>query len=152
MRRAFYSLVQYCPDRFRSEAINIGLVLVQPDPHEVRARFTIGRVQKFGTYLLKPSSSKKDNFALHDRLNNLTVALQGMRSQIEQADIRTENDLANFAAKLANDIRLTEPRLAKIDDIDLDFDRMFYSLGLCSVEHKSICASWFESLGSSHSE
>ena len=30
--RAFYSVVQYCPDRFRAEGVNIGLVLFCEEP------------------------------------------------------------------------------------------------------------------------
>ena len=33
MARAFYSVVQYVPDRFRAEAVNIGLVLLRLEPH-----------------------------------------------------------------------------------------------------------------------
>ena len=40
MARAFYSVVQYCPDRFRAETVNVGLVLLRPEPHALRVRMT----------------------------------------------------------------------------------------------------------------
>ena len=40
MAKGFYSVVQYCPDRFRAEAVNVGLVLLCLDPHAVRVRMT----------------------------------------------------------------------------------------------------------------
>ena len=40
MAIGFYSVVQYCPDRFRAEAVNVGLVLLCVDPHAVRVKMT----------------------------------------------------------------------------------------------------------------
>ena len=43
-------------------------------------------------------------------------------------ELRTVEDLTAFAASRANDLRLTEPRLAKLDDVDADFERLFSQL------------------------
>ena len=40
MARGFYSVVQYCPDRFCAQAVNVGLVLLCVDPHAVRVKMT----------------------------------------------------------------------------------------------------------------
>jgi hypothetical protein len=119
MARAFYSVVQYCPDRFRSEAVNVGLVLLCLEPHHVRVKMTSNhdRVRKlFG--IGKPD------------LKNLQLSTQGLASRIETsvAEFQTAEDLAAFAASRANDLRLTEPRLVKVDDIDADFERLFADL------------------------
>lgn len=119
MARGFYSLVQYCPDRFRAEAVNVGLVLLCPEPHEVRVKMTGNheRVRKlFG--------------AVRPELKNIKIATQGLQSRIEKSadELRTSEDLAAFAASRANDLRLTEPRLAKFDDIDADLERLFAEL------------------------
>ena len=47
-QRAFYSVVQYCPDRFRAEAVNVGLVLLCIEPHGLRVRMGVkhNRVRK----------------------------------------------------------------------------------------------------------
>lgn len=118
-RRAFYSVVQYCPDRFRAEAVNVGLILICPEPQEARVRITekFERVRKlFGVS--------------RDDLKNLKLAMHGLQSRIENGahDFRTAEDLAAFAASRANDLRLTEPRLAKLVNIDEDFERLFADL------------------------
>jgi hypothetical protein len=117
--RGFYSVVQYCPDRFRAEAVNVGLVLLCLDPHAVRVRMSSNhdRVKKLFT-IAKPE------------LQNLKLSTHGLASRIETSvgELRTVEDLAAFAASRANDLRLTEPRLAKLEDIDADFERLFSQL------------------------
>lgn len=119
MSRGFYSVVQYCPDRFRAEAVNVGLVLLCPDPHTVRVRMTDNhkRVRKL--------------FAVSGpELKNLKFAVNGFVSRVENSvgELRTMEDLAEFAASRANDFRLTEPRLAKVQNIEDDFNRLFSEL------------------------
>ncbi|MCE9528296.1 MAG: DUF3037 domain-containing protein [Planctomycetales bacterium] len=119
MARGFYSVVQYCPDRFRAEAVNVGLVLLCVDPHAVRVKMTSNhdRVRKLFA-IGKPD------------LKNLKVATDGLASRIEYSanELVTSEDLAAFAASRANDLRLTEPRLAKLDNIVEDFERLFAQL------------------------
>jgi hypothetical protein len=119
MARGFYSVVQYCPDRFRAEAVNVGLVLLCLEPHAVRVRMTGNheRVRKLFS-IARPE------------LKNLKLSTDGLTSRIEKSvdELRTAEDLAAFAASRANDLRLTEPRLAKLDDVDADFERLFAQL------------------------
>jgi hypothetical protein len=117
--RGFYSVVQYCPDRFRAEAVNVGLVLLRPDPFVLRVRMTgsFDRVRRlFGT--------------TRGELKNLRVSVEWMTSRIENSldELRTAEELAAFVASRANDLRLTEPRLAKLDNFDDDFERLFNQL------------------------
>jgi hypothetical protein len=124
MARGFYSVVQFCPDRFRAEAVNVGLVLLSIDPHAVRVNVTshYDRVRKL--------------FAIgKPELKNLKVSTHGLMSRIEQSadELRTSEDLVTFAASRANDLRLTEPRFAKLANFDEDFERLFAQL----VEHHS---------------
>jgi hypothetical protein len=119
MARGFYSVVQYCPDRFRAEAVNVGLVLLCADPHALRVKMTgnYDRVRKLFAI------SKQD-------LNNLKFSTRGLTSRIENSadELRTSEDLAAFAASRANDLLLTEPRLAKLVNFDEDFERLFAQL------------------------
>lgn len=119
MARGFYSVVQYCPDRFRAEAVNVGLVLLCVDPHALRVKMTknydrVRRLFRIG----KPD------------LTNLKVSTQGLTTRIENSsdELRAPEDLAAFAASRANDLRLTEPRLAKLDDVEDDLERLFAEL------------------------
>ena len=119
MAKGFYSIIQYCPDRFRAEGVNVGLVLLSLEPHGMRVHITrkFQRVQKL--------------FALKNPdIDSLKITIEGMKSRIESAsdEWRTPEELAAFAASRAKDLRLTEPRLAKIRDIDADFERLFSEL------------------------
>lgn len=119
MARGFYSLVQYCPDRFRAEAVNVGLVLLCLEPHEVRVKM----IARYGR------ASKVFGIG-QEELKNLELAAKRLKSRLESAngELRTDEDLAAFAASRANDLRLTEPRLAKIEGIEEDFKRLFSEL------------------------
>lgn len=126
MARGFYSVVQYCPDRFRAEAVNVGMILLCVDPHAVRVRMTdnYDRVSRLF------STSKSE-------LKNLKLSVLGLRNRIEQSidELRTPAELATFVASRANDLRLTEPRLVKLDDMEVDFERLFSQL-VKHVENK----------------
>jgi hypothetical protein len=119
MAKGFYSLVQYCPNRFRAEAVNIGLVLVCVEPHAVRVRMTdrFDRVRKLF------SMEKSD-------VKDIKFSSDSLRSRIESSvdQFVSAEDLLSFAAARANDLRMTEPRLAKLMDIDQDFDRLYADL------------------------
>ena len=119
MAKGYYSVIQYCPDRFRAEGVNVGLVLLCLEPHALRVQMT----QKFDRVRKLFAISKQD-------LNSLKIATEAMKSRIASAtvDWRTPEELAAFAGSRANDLRLTEPRLAKIADIDTDFERLFSEL------------------------
>lgn len=119
MARAFYSVVQYCPDRFRAETVNVGLVLLCVDPHVVHVKMT-------GNF-----DCARRLFGIgKPELQNMKVSTQGLLSRIQNSarEIRTSEGLAAFAASRANDLRLTEPRLAKVDAFEDDFERLFAKL------------------------
>lgn len=110
-----YSLIQYCPDLFRAEAVNVGLVVMCAKPAMVRVRLT--------------STFKRacDWFGITDPdLVNLKLATDAIRCRIEK--LETPEDLFAFASTRANDLRLTKPRFAKIQDVDSDFERLFAQL------------------------
>src|SRR4051794_10632054 len=103
MTRGFYSVVQYVPNRFRAEAVNVGLVLLRLEPHSLGVRMTdnYDRARRL--------------FRIGQReLRNLEQSISGLRNRIGRGieEFRTEEALADFAASLANDLRMTKPRLA----------------------------------------
>lgn len=119
MSRGFYSLIQYCPDRFRAEAVNVGLVLLRLDPHAIKVRVTTRRTRVKKLFGIDSQTWK-----------NLSLAIEGFKHRIESAvsDIRTSEDLSAFAASRANDLRMTEPRLVRIQNMDSDIERLFGQL------------------------
>jgi hypothetical protein len=112
-------VVQYCPDRFPAEAVNVGLVLLCVDPHALRVRMTSNHERVRKLFVI----GKPD-------LKNLKFSTRGLTSRIENSEdeLRTSEDLAAFAASRANILLLTEPRLAKLADCDKDFERLFAQL------------------------
>lgn len=119
MARGFYSIVQYCPDRFRAEAVNVGLVLLRAAPHTLRVKMTSNYDRVHRLFAISEADMK-----------NLKFSTQGLTSRIEHSvdELSTPEALAAFAASRANDLRLTEPRLAKLGDFDDDFERLFAEL------------------------
>jgi hypothetical protein len=119
MARAFYSVVQYVPDRFRAEAVNIGLVLLRLEPHALRVRMTSNFDRARRLFGIGPRE-----------LTNLARFASGLQYRIENSveEFRTADDLAAFAASRANDLRLTSPRLAVLQDLEADFERLFSEL------------------------
>jgi len=118
-QRAFYSVVQYCPDRFRSETVNVGLVLYREEPRFLRAR------------IIDNHRRAKRAFGVSGKtLATLRLSEQNLLYRLNERgeDIATLDDLKAFIATRANDLRLTEPRLSVVSDIDADFARLFRQL------------------------
>ena len=113
--RAFYSIIQYCPDRFRAETVNVGLILFQN--HEgtlVKYKVDRKRIREF----LGTSEPEFDQ---------MIIALDGIMSIADQ--IESQDELEDLARTRANDIRLTKPRLVKIgDDMISEMERLFLEL------------------------
>lgn len=117
--RAFYSVVQYCPDRFRAEAVNIGLVLYCEEPRFLRAR------------IVDNHRRLRRVFGVSGRtLATIRLSERNLLHRINEGgdDIATLDDLKAFVATRANDLRLIEPRLAMVADIESDFARLFAQL------------------------
>lgn len=118
-KRAFYSVVQYCPDVFRAEAVNVGLVLYREEPRFLRAR------------IIDNHRRARRVFGISGKaLATLRLSAQNLLHRINEKgeDIATLDDLKAFIATRANDLRLTEPRLSVVSDIESDFARLFTQL------------------------
>jgi hypothetical protein len=117
--RSFYSVIQYCPDRFRAEAVNIGLVLYCQQPRFLRARIVDNHRR------LRRLFGVSGNM-----LATLRLSEQNLLYRLNEAgaDIVTLDDLKGYVATRANDLQLTEPRLAVVEDFEADFARLFAQL------------------------
>jgi hypothetical protein len=118
-KKAFYSVVQYCPDRFRAERVNVGLVLYREEPRFLRAKIIDNhrRVKR----LFGISGKTLETLRLSE--DNLLYCLNERGEEIATLD-----HLKAFIATRANDLRLTEPRLSVVSDIETDFARLFKQL------------------------
>ncbi|MCA8910732.1 MAG: DUF3037 domain-containing protein [Planctomycetes bacterium] len=123
--RAFYSLIQYCPDFARREAMNVGLVLVAPSLGGAMVRVTTN-TSRVRTCLAKRAPAQM----IHGQLRNIAHLLERKRHSIHSM-----KDLVNIAEMQGNEIQLTEPVEIVLegsqDPLTPLYDRLVES-----VEHK----------------
>ncbi|MEX2213491.1 MAG: DUF3037 domain-containing protein [Phycisphaeraceae bacterium] len=117
--KGYYSLVQFCPDLSRAEAVNVGVLLFCPQRGFIAARtqHSNERVRKF---------FGADTFD-GERLNAAKEALE-KRLQTEHDRFSSVDDLNRFISTRANELVLTAPRSVKVDDPDEDIELLFAEL------------------------
>ena len=121
--KAYYCLVQYCPDLARAEAANVGIVLFSPALGFLRAR-----VSDNNHRIIKFFGRETDNY---QHLNAMKSALV-QRIEIEKAEFGTLENLQHFVHTRANKIILTEPRPMKLThNPEVELEALFAEL----VEH-----------------
>jgi len=117
--KGYFSLVQFCPDPSRLEAVNVGVVLFCPDANFIAARMTESNArarQFFGPDQVELAG-----------LASAKVAFQ-KRFEVERQDFRELADLQNFVATRAGNLQLTAPRPVKVFDAEADLQRLFDEL------------------------
>ncbi|MFN0137853.1 MAG: DUF3037 domain-containing protein [Phycisphaerae bacterium] len=117
-RNGHYSLIQYCPDRGRAEAVNVGLVLFVPAEKrlEVRMATTSKRVQQvFG-------KGAVDAWWLRTVRESFE---RGLLTEHRAARFASVDDLDRYFATLGNDIIATPARLTQVDDTDASVSRLY---------------------------
>lgn len=113
---AYYSLIQYCPDRGRAEAANVGALLICPELKFARARTTKNhnKVRKFfGRESFDPARLMLIQQAIEARVRERYDWSEGLA------------DLERFVRTRANDLQLTPPRSMKTEDPSGDLDVIF---------------------------
>ncbi len=101
----YYSLIQYCPDAARSEAVNVGVALLCPGLNFLDAALTDNperAVRLFGKDAVQPQA--------------LRAAKEAIKARLTQGSDRpmTLEDFQKFIDTCANDIVLTNPRPMKL--------------------------------------
>lgn len=117
--KGYYSVIQYCPDRSRMEAANIGVLLLCPDLAFVKARTAAGndRIRRF---------FRGQPIDLH-RVNAAKRAIE-RRVELERETFRSPDDLVRFMDTRGNDILLTPPRPMRVADPDTELTSLFDEL------------------------
>jgi len=117
--KGYYSVIQYCPDRSRMEAANIGVLLLCPDVGFVKARTAAGndRIRRF-------FKGQEIDLA---RVNAAKRAIE-RRVEIDRESFQTPDDLVRFMDTRGNDILLTSPRPMKVGDPDAELAALFDEL------------------------
>lgn len=115
--KGYYSIVQYCPDPSRMEAVNIGVALFCPEIQYLRVRFGRRRTrvhQLFG---------KQD----WEFVKSQTAAVEARLSRERDSFSRLE-DFESYISRRANAIRLTPARPVKVEQPDLELDHLLKRL------------------------
>lgn len=117
--KGYYSIVQYCPDRSRGEAANLGVILFVPEIDFLQARFSQNnnRVRKFfGSWNFDNRWLKQAKHLLENRLSE------------EKKHFKDVSDLLQFVQTRANELILTEPQPVRIDNPEDDLEKLFGQL------------------------
>jgi hypothetical protein len=118
--KGYYSLIQFCPDRSRLEAANIGVVLVCPE-------------RKFIDSKIVESNDKLRRFfhGLQLDFNLIKFQKKVIKRRIFDscAQLINPDNLKTFAQTRGNQILVTEPRSIRVDgDPALKLDQLFAEL------------------------
>jgi hypothetical protein len=104
-KRGYYSLIQYCPDPGRLEAVNLGVLLFCPEVGFLEAKIGSNndRVRKFF------GRESFDNWALNKAKQALVARLY-----LDRAQLQTLEDLEQFIQTRANEVILSNLRPVKV--------------------------------------
>jgi hypothetical protein len=97
---AYFSLIQYCPDPARAEAVNVGVTLFAPALGCIaRVANSSDRIRAvFGRRAIDADRIKSDKYAIAQRLESEGSLLPDLAS------------FAQFVGSFANELRVTPPR------------------------------------------
>ncbi len=116
----YYSLIQYCPDRMRLEAANIGVLLFCPERQFLQARLATSnrRIERF--FGPEEAGDLRQITAMKKLLEH--------RLQAEAAKIHSVEALQRFCELLANEILITEPRPLLVEQPEVELSQLYDQL------------------------
>lgn len=115
--RGYYSIIQYCPDPSRLEAVNIGVALSCPELRFLQARF--GRRRSRITQLF----GKQDwEFV---QLQQDAIESRFVR---DQQAFETLRDFEAYVSRRANALILTSPRSVKVENPEQELENLLSRL------------------------
>ena len=115
----YYSVIQYCPDRSRMEAANVGVLLFVPDAQYLRARFATGndRVRRFFP----------DEVADFEQVNRVKQ-MMARRLEVEAAGLADLPAVEHFLALFANELVFTALRPVRVENPEAELAQLFEEL------------------------
>lgn len=118
-KRGYYSLIQFCPEPSRLEAVNVGVVLLCPEADFIAARTAAGnrRAEKL------VGRGELDRAAL----NSAKQAVEH-RLHVDRDSFQSIEDLRKFVDTRGNNLKLTDPRPMKVFSPQEDLDELFAEL------------------------
>ncbi len=117
MQKAYYSLIQFCPDIDRMETVNIGVVLACPERRSGRAVFDARMVGRHAR-------------VAGDDPETLRLSVAGFCQRLEQqlADAQSLEDVRSLGISPVSRLRLTAPREMRVEDFETDMRHLVEDL------------------------
>ena len=117
--KGYYSIVQYCPDRSRGEAANLGVILFVPDRDFLQTR-------------ISKSNDRVRKFFGHWNFDNnwLKQAKQAIANRLEQEKsfYKDLDSFKRFVQTRANELILTDPQPVRVVKPEEDLNKLFNQL------------------------
>ncbi len=115
--RGYYSIIQYCPDASRLEAVNYGVALFCPEAGYLEAKFGQRKTR------VERALGKQD----WELVEAERAALEARLKRREE-DFRDLASLEDFIARRAGSFRLTAARPVRVEDPAAELDQLFARL------------------------
>ncbi len=115
--KGYYSIIQYCPDPSRLEAVNLGVALFCPEIRWLKARFDRRRTQIQQLYC-----------AQDWEFVALQQAAIEARFLKEGGSFERLEDFEAYVCRRANALTLTAPRPVKVEDPEAELDHLLERL------------------------
>ena len=122
----YYAFVQYCPDRFMAEYVNIGVVLLVPEIDFLSIRLVENnkRIKRF-------FGEQKNWMFIDEQKQFITEKLKRAKESILSKD-----DFNVFRKRLGNDVQLSELRSIKVSDPGYELDQLFSMIDEVEIDVK----------------
>lgn len=117
--KGYYSIVQYCPDLARREAVNIGVVLLVPDRSFLESRLVAGNERAKRVFGIKGTEAKMISEFKRSFSERIVT---------EQGRIGSLESFQKFIETRGNNILLTPPAFIKVRECQATIDQLFEEL------------------------
>jgi Protein of unknown function (DUF3037) len=118
-KKGYYSLIQFCPNASRLEAVNVGVLMYCPDANFIAARTSKGN--RRAAKLVGQSNLDRTS------LNAAKRALE-RRVETDRGAFNSLEDLQRFVDSRGNILKLTQPRPVKVFDPVTDLESLYDEL------------------------
>lgn len=116
----YYSVIQYCPDRSRMEAANLGVLLFVESLNFLEVRMVSGndRVRRFFG----------QDFKLDIHAINAAKKMLEHRIEVERQELTQQAELELFLRRFANEMVFTPLRPTRVENPTADLSQLFEEL------------------------
>lgn len=113
--KGYYSILQYCPDQSRLEAVNIGLVLFCPAINLLKSRWMVTRHSR-----IKKVFGEQDWVFIENHIDAVGERL------VSPSTFKGRDEFVRYSETRSNALRLTQPRAVQVgNDPERTLNGMF---------------------------